>query len=438
MRLEGTKTRHRYPVGILPPPPELILCLLLLSGCADHAIAPLAEEHPSRGCVDCHSSSSRLLASLPSATEPPSEQDHCENCSGDLPALSPVEKVLVSGVFFETVHAALACTECHGGAGNATDREAAHAGMTSDPSRAAEPVCARCHAGITGAYPASRHAALSGISAGIARREGGFEPSDAAAAMIAGRFSECRASCGECHVSRPRRTGGGLLRGHVFDRAPDDAFTCGGCHGDVVFAEYHGLDEGNAPDVHFEAGMDCLSCHSGGEIHGEGGGSVRSCYDCHPAVAYDQTRVEHPAHIANVACQVCHAQSYRECYGCHVGLEESGLAFPPRHGFRVGRNAAPTAARPWEFVPVRHAPVTPESFAEWGVVLDAFADEPTWQPTFPHNLRRTTAQTAMCETCHGVEGLFLTESFEDSLLEQGEIVAAELDANREVTVESLP
>jgi thiosulfate/3-mercaptopyruvate sulfurtransferase len=139
-----------------------------------------------------------------------------------------------------------------------------------------------------------------------------------------------------------------------------------------------------------------------------------------------------------VACQVCHSGEYKNCYACHVGLETRGIEFPSRLDFRIGRNPSPDERHPWTWVLVRHVPIAPESFADWGVSLPGYASEPTWRFATPHNVRAETARTESCDGCHENEGLYLTPAYLDSLVAEGILFPEEIEANEDVVVESLP
>ncbi|MFN2371631.1 MAG: hypothetical protein ABR506_10850, partial [Candidatus Krumholzibacteriia bacterium] len=66
---------------------------------------------------------------------------------------------------------------------------------------------------------------------------------------------------------------------------------------------------------------------------------------------------------------------------------------------------------------VRQVAVSPETYANWGLTLTAFEDKPTWLYSSPHNIRKSTLQTAAvagesCSySCHqsatGFEGVLL-------------------------------
>ena len=146
----------------------------------------------------------------------------------------------------------------------------------------------------------------------------------------------------------------------------------------------NGLDE-TPPDVHFEAGMDCVDCHGAAEVHGSGHigadrtcePAVTRCEDCHGDVrraadlrltrlaltrrpdgaivlttrrtqkelVVPQTRdaldPRHPrydpdaarakgvddddwSHADAIECSTCHSGWMPSCYGCHVELDLAG------------------------------------------------------------------------------------------------------------------
>ena len=62
-------------------------------------------------------------------------------------------------------------------------------------------------------------------------------------------------------------------------------------------------------------------------------------------------------------------------------------------------------------------------------LLPEFDNLPTWKYTTPHNMQRITPQNASCNSCHGQTDLFLTEN---------DVVAEELEANRDVIVPRVP
>lgn len=120
----------------------------------------------------------------------------------------------------------------------------------------------------------------------------------------------------------------------------------------------------------------------------------------------------HALHRDKLACQVCHAQSSKSCFSCHVGTDEKGLAYfkclETRLVFKIGLNPAKSEKRPYDYVVVRHPPVAPQTFDAYVKNgLKHFDHLPTWKQSFPHNIKRFTRQNRKCNHCHGNAALFL-------------------------------
>jgi len=127
---------------------------------------------------------------------------------------------------------------------------------------------------------------------------------------------------------------------------------CFGCHARIG-AEKSLADAGvsHMTDVHRDAGMVCMDCHSEAQVHGDGTvyASVQDpglphpeCDDCHKAggrAPEPSTSVtEHLIHMANIDCAACHSQSVVSCDSCHfeTEIQQDFKRFygpPPRHGF---------------------------------------------------------------------------------------------------------
>jgi thiosulfate/3-mercaptopyruvate sulfurtransferase len=243
----------------------------------------------------------------------------------------------------------------------------------------------------------------------------------------------------------PTNLGGGLTAGHEFKKIPPMNLTCTGCHGSRIENEYKGKNRPVPADTHWiKGGMPCFDCHSADEMHGAlgeaihryDGAPVPGCQDpdCHPGVAPGDGIANHTDfHFEAVSCQVCHSTTYKNCYSCHVAQEE-GVPFfkiePSVMGFKIGYNPLQSEDRPWKYVPVRHVPIDPESFAYYGDdLLPNFDALPTWKYATPHTIQRNTPQTETCDACHGNAELFLTAD---------DVLPEELEANQDVIIEEIP
>ena len=381
-----------------------------------------ADQPPSdKGCLTCHGNAGHLIGMVKPPKAP--SEDGCASA----PSRPPFLGYFVNSAFPETIHGRLGCVGCHGGRPDATGRRIAHQDLR-DPNE----TCTDCHAKIVARHDSSLHKTLNGMTHALQLRTGqtefgSLEP------MWQADCATCHTTCGDCHISMPDAVGGGLIKGHEFLRRAPMEDSCALCHGSRAGGEYLGQFEGLDPDVHFEAGMHCLDCHTN-DLHGDGRlyqsrwqvEGRAQCTDCHDVAS----RTGVPAHgdmHAEVACQVCHAQPYQNCFNCHTG-EEDGLYFR-RAGskdmtLKVGRNTV--EGYPFGFVTLRHNPVARDSFDYFGPgLLPGFDAHPNWKTAAPHNIRRVTPQNRSCAACHENETLFLDQ---DDLLPDGPA------ANRDVIV----
>ena len=355
------------------------------------------------------------------------------------------EKVLISDAdFVENLHFHPSCVACHGGVAGATDKAQAHEGVVRDPSTRPDENCGQCHGDVTSNAQSSLHFALQGYETALESRGADFSDPQMAEAY-SNHCTSCHTTCGQCHVSRPTYTDGGLISGHTFKRVASISDTCLACHGGRVGPEYQGKNEGVEGDVHWmKGGMPCISCHTVEQFHGDGteyahryaGGVVPQCVDCHTEVADGTDGVmQHSLHQERVACQVCHsAGDYKQCYSCHVGKDEAGLPYRQLESseldFRIGLNPLKSNERPWDYVLLRHIPVTTETFGYYGEdLLPNFDAAPTWKYATPHNIQRVTTQNSSCTNCHGNAELFLTSD---------DVLPEELEANQSVIVPEVP
>ncbi len=379
--------------------------------------------------------------------------------------LGPAERVLISQDFLNSAHGQIKCVDCHGGNPNTpltkeakADAHAATANFVAYPSEKADVYCSPCHSDITTRFASSLHYTQRGYLERFKIRSGGQDlMSDAK--MAAGfnqDCAKCHASCGQCHVIRPTSVGGGLERGHVFYQTPSMVNNCTACHGSRIGEEYRGLHageegwpEGIKADVHYNKGYQCNFCHTGDEMHGDGTpysyryidnpSFVPQCEDCHP-VESDTSNIYHKTHVMGdekLACQICHSQTYKNCNSCHVGgVGITGHSYPD---FKIGKNYMKSALRSADYILVRHIPIAPDTYENWGgsITLTDFAAAPTWKYATPHNIQRWTPQTDTTGTtwcgqaCHDNHDKYLlTPADVDS-----NYLDAELKANAPVFVQ---
>jgi hypothetical protein len=343
--------------------------------------------------------------------------------------LAPHEKIFVNKSFLkkDPIHGSIACQDCHGGEAVDPDWHSAHEGVVRDPSYpAGSNVCARCHPQIAANYDTSLHYTLQPYKRIIElRMTKRSDVRDKVEAAMDTHCLTCHSSCGQCHVARPQSVGGGLMSAHSFEKKPPMNQVCISCHGSRIEREYFGRNEGVPPDVHRTKFFDCMRCHSGAEMHGDGTAYDRRydvalaprCVDCHESIYAEDAAnpIQHSIHRDSLSCQVCHAAPYKNCYSCHVGKDGAGLAYfktePSEMGFKIGLNPQPSERHPEKFVVLRHIPVDQGLFSYYvDDALGNFDSLPNWKMATPHTIQRQTAQNAACDNCHGNRKLFLQES----------------------------
>ncbi len=354
--------------------------------------------------------------------------------------LEPWEKVLISADFLTSVHGEATCVDCHGGQ-LSEDKDSAHTDLIADPSLDSKN-CANCHEKESQNFDASLHASQAGYWTVLNARSVP-ENHPALETMFGNHCASCHTTCGDCHISQPDSVGGGLLDGHLFVQTPPMTRTCTACHGSRVGNEYLGKNEELPGDVHFRtARMNCVSCHTGAEMHDSQGADHRysgeetpRCTDCHEVGGANDPIAQHAIHGDTLSCQVCHSITYTSCDGCHVSISETtGNPKFKTDGtymtFLIGLNTRQSEERPYKYVPVRHIPVDPNNYDYYGEnLLPNFGALPTWAYATPHNIQRNTPQNSSCNACHGNAEIFLTAD---------KVRDWELEANQDVIVPEVP
>ena len=352
--------------------------------------------------------------------------------------LEPQKKVLISEDFLDTDHGEIECEVCHGGDPEAENKLAAHKDFDPTPSvNDPESACGDCHEEIVETAKGSLHATLSTFST-ILKRRSKIEKWPDVAKGRERHCADCHTSCGGCHVSRPSYVGKGFVEGHNFNSRPDPINQCTACHGSRIGNEYYGMR--GQGDVHLvKYNMTCVSCHTEEEMHAAAPKGLKdryhleesiACADCHEDLRYGSVR-DHEIHIDKVQCQVCHSQTYTNCYSCHTGTDPQGLPYfvnkKDTETMKIGLNTdAKAPGANYRYMLVRHVPVDPEVFAHYTEnAFENFSSLPTWKRTSPHNIQRKTWQNANCNNCHGNRELFLST---------GDLLDYEIEANRHVVV----
>lgn len=211
-------------------------------------------------------------------------------------------------------------------------------------------------------------------------------------------------SCKNCH--EPSATGG-CAACHDSDTPTlgaqvDATLTgpCGSCHGrQKAEALTHGYT-----DVHRDAGMDCMACHSLEDVHGENatftsmlddGAIDAECSDCHTTLA---SNAYHDTHSSTVDCSACHIQSVVTCYNCHFETQ-----------VQMDQKKAYGQFKDWLFLVNRDGKVHAANLQTLNYGNSTFV---ALAPFYSHTIARS-ART--CSDCHG--NAAMTDWVADSVID---------------------
>jgi len=340
----------------------------------------------------------------------------------------------------ESTHGMVGCVICHGGDSSDADKDNSHEGIVADPSGI---TCYTCHQDIAHVNDISLHTSLGGFKSVLEARGGNLEEGSPLATAFENHCQACHTSCGQCHVSRPDEVDGGLLSSHDFRPTPSMQYNCVACHGSRVGAEYLGDNEGIPADIHWaQETMICTDCHTD-ELHGsEEPAATRylnpvavKCEDCHEDVwTNTEGNPQHEQHLGDLSCQVCHSVTYKNCYSCHVSIDDEGIpcrtSEPSVMTFKIGNNPLRSSERPYKYVVLRHVPTCMGTCDYYGDnLLPNFNALPTWKYATPHNIQLHTPQNESCNACHGNRDIFLTEE---------DLRPEETEPNENVIVDDTP
>ncbi len=397
------------------------VCALLvgLSACSkknDESPVAVNPSEAINSCEGCHTN----YAALKRLASPDTATGGGGGCGGETPHIEPYDRVFMDGTGFaafkNSTHGRQGCVSCHGGVDGTDNKQTAHSGsFVKWPSIKSDEKCAPCHQGIVSKFANSLHKEGWGQKSMLILRSGASSFDQLPQSMKDGykaNCAKCHATCGDCHVNRPKAGGGGLLKGHQFSKKPDTRENCVACHVSRGGHAFFGIGAGTSPDVHLNKVGDggCTGCHSGMELHGDGNVYDQrykmpwkpTCKQCHMGVA--NSNPYHTVHLNTFSCQTCHSQDYNNCGSCHIG--GAGARVPSYLGFKIGLNPIPET-KEFKFATLRRSLMAPDSWMEYGVTnLANFDVRPTYKYATPHNINKWTARTkvgagkACYDNCH--------------------------------------
>ncbi len=387
----------------------LVISVLFIIGCSKEEEQPIIPESnlDKASCIGCHTDYNLLKT----VYTPDPVDDTGGGCGGETPHIEPYDRVYMGGTDYEEfkndIHGKLPCVTCHKGVDNTSDKNVAHSGdFIKKPSANSTEACGSCHPNLVNKAKNSIHEQGWGQKSMVTLRSGLGDVPDAfdllSDLMKEGynkNCAKCHASCGDCHVLRPKAGGGGLYRAHKFVKTPDMVDHCTTCHVSRGGHAYFGVAVGTVPDVHLtERGFTCMSCHTQNEIHGDGNiydqrykvAELPKCVNCHSDVT--SSNIFHNAHMNTFSCHTCHSQDYNNCGSCHIGGE--GARIPAYQGYKIGMNPISDTKPGFKFTLLRRSLMAPDSWMEYGVpILANFDVRPTYKYTTPHNIIKVTSRT---------------------------------------------
>jgi hypothetical protein len=175
---------------------------------------------------------------------------------------------------------------------------------------------------VNGIFATSLHATSRGVAHWYSKGQGGLERLTGLPITSFNCLSCHVASCDTCHLKEQAG-----VRIYSRQQALQPA-TCAKCHGFADVAATR--KKGGIVDVHFEKGMNCMDCHTGREVHGDGkiynslrqeGAMDVSCAGCHDKLS---TIPSHTVHGGKLDCGACHLKDVPSCHNCHVETRLTG------------------------------------------------------------------------------------------------------------------
>jgi len=388
----------------------LAIPLTIFIGCSDDPSDENNNDPVSKdvaSCEGCHTNYTHLKAVY--TPDPPVSGGG--GCGGETPHIEPYDRVYMGGSgyadFKSDPHGKIPCTACHNGVDKTDDKTVAHSGnFLKKPSKDAIHKCGTCHADIASKSENNIHQgwgqkSMVCLRAGKDNVPNGFSQlSTEVQEGYETNCGKCHATCGDCHINRPKAGGGGLYLGHSFFKTPNMVDHCTTCHTSRGGHAYFGVGAGTVPDVHLsQAGFKCLDCHNKHEIHGDGKmydqrykyPELPKCTNCHSNV--NNSNQFHTAHINTFSCYTCHSQDYNNCGSCHIGSEE-GARIHSHQGYKIGMNPIKDTKPQYKYALLRRSLMAPDSWQNYGIaLLSNFSVKPTYKYTTPHNIIKITTRT---------------------------------------------
>jgi hypothetical protein len=238
--------------------------------------------------------------------------------------------------------------------------------------------CPEQQQNVSAVLVSSLHNTTAGMEYFYATAQGGFE------GLTGVPYDNL--SCRNCHAD-PANCATCHEADQAGDMLPPENEACMACHG------RQGLEMKKWTDVHRDAGMKCIDCHSAEEVHGDGTaynsmleGIIKvRCEDCHSDVLAEHDGLTNASqHLDAVDCSACHTQASTVCYNCHFDTEIAGqgkVAYKP--------------GNPWKFLVKRDGKIHLGSIMTLVNGNDAMI---AMAPFYSHTVY--TPSNEICAECH--------------------------------------
>jgi hypothetical protein len=294
----------------------------------------------------------------------------CHACHFSLPALESsavdparAEDYVINPASLRTPHGSLGCLACHGGDGQAEEKEDAHRGLIRDITEARPEQCIICHNDLPDQFPEDELLVPHNLVENkiVHGEPGSLHCSDCHGGvghgfdLTSGEIACSMMVCVDCHATQDQcescheqgGTAAEMSGCHLCHEGPHDVvdtLTCPCCHTSVVTwteidASSHPVElpghHGETPCFECHTWPDfrglhyvCIDCHELG--HTEWGDE--DCTQCHdPGATWDIVAATWDRHIEHwdmykgdhleVACEGCHFETYTDldpsCDTCH-------------------------------------------------------------------------------------------------------------------------
>lgn len=256
-------------------------------------------------------------------------------------------------------------------------------------------------------FNSSLHYTTRGMSYWYDKSRGGLET------LTGIPYTSTKLDCLNCHVSSCDRCHKTEVDRKLYysTKTAQNQDVCLSCHKREKAIKQIDVTA-NQQDVHFAKGMQCMSCHSARDVHGDGteyssmkqsGAIDASCEKCHSSV---NPTTSHKIHRDKLECKACHVRHVVSCSNCHIGALIND------------RKRVDIKLSGWIFLMNYNGKVTSANMQNFVV-----PDNKTFLIFAPQNSHSIMKEGRKCGDCHGTDNVRHVQSGNIRLtwLEDGEV-----------------